>query len=98
MGGDTQAVCARLLAGLDEDILEYICGMLDGDEEPEEMEAAVADFLLSCEYCSSEEAALAKCKEVFAELGVNKKAVDGASPLIGHQTRSAPPIAADILR
>ena len=79
--GDTAAVCARILSGLDEDILEYICGMLDGDEEPEEMEAAVSDFLLSCEYCSSEEAALAKCKELFAELGVNKKVVDVSDSL-----------------
>ena len=79
--GDTAAVCALILSGLDEDILEYICGMLDGDEEPEEMEAAVSDFLLSCEYCSSEEAALAKCKELFAELGVNKKVVDVSDSL-----------------
>ena len=31
MGGDARTVCNRLLAGLDEDILEYIVGMLESD-------------------------------------------------------------------
>ena len=65
---------AIALAGLDEDILEYIVGMLEGDEEPEEMEAAVADFLLSCEHRSTGGGA-GQVYELFAEIGV-KKAVD----------------------
>eukprot|EP00315_Gephyrocapsa_oceanica_P024718 CAMPEP_0185468454 /NCGR_PEP_ID=MMETSP1365-20130426/97738_1 /TAXON_ID=38817 /ORGANISM="Gephyrocapsa oceanica, Strain RCC1303" /LENGTH=897 /DNA_ID=CAMNT_0028075193 /DNA_START=42 /DNA_END=2736 /DNA_ORIENTATION=- len=65
--------CARdtastLLAGLDEDVLEYLVTMLEGDEEQEAMEATVAEFLLSTEHVATEEEATAKCRELFAAL------------------------------
>ena len=35
---------STLLAGLDEDVLDYLVTMLEGDEEQEAMEATVAEF------------------------------------------------------
>ena len=60
--------CTELLQGLDEDILEYLIAMLEGDEDQETMEVAVAEFLLSCEHCATEDEATTKCRELFAAL------------------------------
>uniref|UniRef100_A0A7S3TIU4 ABC transporter domain-containing protein n=1 Tax=Emiliania huxleyi TaxID=2903 RepID=A0A7S3TIU4_EMIHU len=59
---------STLLAGLDEDVLDYLVTMLEGDEEQEAMEATVAEFLLSTEHVATEEEATAKCRELFAAL------------------------------
>ena len=75
MAVDAREACARLLAGLDEDILDYIVGTLEGDEELEEMQEAVTAFLISCEHCADEGSAIAKCTELFGELGLT-----GAAP------------------
>lgn len=65
---DPREACTSLLNGLDEDILEYVIGMLEGDEDQETMEAAVADFLISCDHCATEDEATAKCRELFDAL------------------------------
>ena len=69
MPEDARAACGRLLDGLDEDIMDYIVNMLEGDEDKDEMRDAVVQFLVSCECCPDDDAALAKCTELFAALG-----------------------------
>ena len=73
---DPREACSTLLSGLDEDILEYVIGMLEGDEDQETMEAAVAEFLLSCDHCATEDEAVAKCTELFAALKSSALAVE----------------------
>ena len=73
---DAREACSSLLAGLDEDILEYVIQMLEGDEDQETMEEAVKDFLLSCEHCATEDEAVTKCTELFASLKSSALAVE----------------------
>ena len=65
---EAREACNAHLSGLDEDILEYVIGMLEGDEDQETMTTAVSDFLLSTEYCASEDEAMAKVTDLFAAL------------------------------
>ena len=68
MAGDVRSVCAEKLSGLDEDIFSYVVDMLEGDEDDAEKAEALAGFLLSCEFCSSEEEATVKCTELLKAL------------------------------
>ena len=65
---EAQEACNKLLVELDEDIREYIIGMLEGDESEEEMKEAISEFLLSTGDCADEDAATAKVTELFASL------------------------------
>ena len=69
-----RTACDRVLAGLDEDIFNYIVDMLEGDEERDEMQEAISDFLLSCEYVGTEDEAAGKCSELFVAMGSSWKA------------------------
>ena len=88
-------MCNKLLSGLDEDVLEYVVGMLEGDEEQEEIEGPLADFLMSCEHCGTEEEAAAKCAEIFAALNIGgsssaaKDVSDAAPKLLASKTSMA---------
>jgi len=73
---DVRATCTEKLAGLDEDILDYIISMLEGDETEDEKSEAISSFLLSCEHCSSDEEAAAKCADLLAALKPPLSAVD----------------------
>ena len=70
MGSNDSArdICSALLAELDDDIREYIISMLEGDEDQDEKEEAVYDFLLSTGLSPDEDAATAKCRELFAAI------------------------------
>jgi ATP-binding cassette subfamily F protein 3 len=57
--------CTALLPGLDPDIFDYIVGILDDETlDAEEMQETVAGFLLSAEFCDSEEEAATKAGEL----------------------------------
>jgi hypothetical protein len=53
------AACTELLAGLDPDILDYIVGILEDadNDDSEETKEIIAGFLVSSEFCDSEEEA-----------------------------------------
>ena len=65
---EAREACNKLLVELEEDIREYIIGMLEGDETEEEMKEAISEFLLSTGDCADEDAATAKVTELFASL------------------------------
>lgn len=65
---DVRATCVAALKGLDDDILEYVIGMLEGDEDEDEKREALEGFLVSCEHCSTEDEAAAKTKELLTAL------------------------------
>lgn len=65
---DAREACSTVLAGLDEDVLEYVVGMLEGDEDQETMEALVAEMLLSNDHVATEDEATTKCRALFAAL------------------------------
>ncbi|KAJ8608392.1 hypothetical protein CTAYLR_008157 [Chrysophaeum taylorii] len=66
------AVFAEVLAGLDEELVEYISGLVEDAEDDEVMEQ-VAEFLLSAEYCADEAAAASKVSELWRALGRDQK-------------------------
>ena len=65
---DVRATCVAKLSGLDEDVLEYVIGMLEGDESDDDKSEALSSFLISCEHCATEEQATATCSELMAAL------------------------------
>ena len=65
---DSPAVCAEVLAGLDEDIMEYVVGMLEDSIDEDEMGEQVSEFLLSSDFVEDEADAEAKSKALFAAL------------------------------
>ena len=65
---DVRATCVAKLKGLDEDVLEYVIGMLEGDESDDDKSEALSSFLISCEHCATEEQATATCSELMAAL------------------------------
>mmetsp|Transcript_23999 Transcript_23999/g.43001 ORF Transcript_23999/g.43001 Transcript_23999/m.43001 type:complete len:782 (-) Transcript_23999:30-2375(-) len=68
--------CSALLPGLEPDIFDYIVGILDDAvsdndrdmDADEETAESIAGFLLSAEYCETEEDAAAKARELLARL------------------------------
>ena len=60
--------------------MEYIIGMLEGDEEEQDMREAVHAFILSCGLCATEGAATAKVGELFSSLrSTSDERADNAS-------------------
>jgi ATP-binding cassette subfamily F protein 3 len=63
------AVVERVLAGLDEDLLEYVTGLCEDADDDAELAEAVAAFCLSSELCEEEDEAAAKAQELLEALG-----------------------------
>ena len=65
------AACKELLTGLDPDILDYIIGILEDEDndDDEETTETIAGFLVSSEFCEVEEEATAKAASILAKLG-----------------------------
>jgi len=65
------AACTELLAGLDPDILDYIVGILEDadNDDSEETKEIIAGFLVSSEFCDSEEEATTKASSILTKLG-----------------------------
>ena len=63
------AACSALLPDLDPDIFDYIIGILEDDETDEEdAEEMISNFLLSAEYCDTDEEAAALAGKILARL------------------------------
>ena len=60
--------CNAELSGLDPDIFDYIVGVLE-DETDEQTAETIEAFLLSCEFCDSEEEAAKKTASLLVRLG-----------------------------
>ena len=63
------AVVERVLAGLDEDLLEYVTGLCEDTDDDGDLAEAVAAFCLSSELCEDEDDAEAKAQELLEALG-----------------------------
>ena len=63
------AVVERVLAGLDEDLLEYVTGLCEDTDDDGDLAEAVAAFCLSSELCEEEDEAEAKAQELLNALG-----------------------------
>jgi hypothetical protein len=63
------AVVERVLAGLDEDLLEYVTGLCEDTDDDGDLAEAVAAFCLSSELCEEEDDAEAKAQELLEALG-----------------------------
>ena len=63
------AVVERVLAGLDEDLLEYVAGLCEDTDDDGDLAEAVAAFCLSSELCEEEDDAEAKAQELLKALG-----------------------------
>ncbi|KAH8043652.1 ATPase [Aureococcus anophagefferens] len=73
------AIVASVLAGLDEDLQEYIVGLCDDTDDDDDLKEAVAAFVLSSELVEEEDAAEAKAAELLEALGRGKPKVDEAA-------------------
>lgn len=69
---DVGATCAEVLAGLDEDVLEYLVGTAAPDGtleiEQEDFEELVVPMLVEADFCEDDDAAQAKFAELWAKL------------------------------
>jgi ATP-binding cassette subfamily F protein 3 len=93
--------CTALFPDLDPDILEYIVGLLEDDSETmdaEEMAETIAGFLLSADFCATDEEAAAKTSELFARLGSGDKAAKAPARPAPSKARKKPPAAAPKLK
>ena len=70
------AIVERVLAGLDEDLMEYVVGLTEDTEDDDDLKEAVAAFVLSSELCEDEEAAEAKADELISALGRGQPKVE----------------------
>lgn len=78
---DVRAITADKLAGLDEDILDYIVGTIEDPDTPkDEAQEAVREFLLSTGFVETEEAAEARVAELFAALGGGAEPAPAEAP------------------
>jgi ATP-binding cassette subfamily F protein 3 len=68
---DVNAVCSELLKDLDEDIFDYIVGILEDvdAEDTDDTTEMISGLLSSAEYCASEEDASELAKELLSRLG-----------------------------
>ena len=71
---DVKGVCSELLPDLDEDIFDYIVGILEdvdfgASEDTEDTAEMIAGLLSSADYCDSEEAAADLAKKLLTNLG-----------------------------
>ena len=67
------AVVERVLAGLDEDLLEYVTGLCEDTDDDADLAEAVAAFCLSSELCEEEDDAEAKAQELLKALGTRRR-------------------------
>jgi ATP-binding cassette subfamily F protein 3 len=71
----TLAACTRLLPNLDPDVFSYIVGILEDDSDTmdaEDMAETIKGFLLSAEFCETDDEAEAKAGELLlARLGAS---------------------------
>ena len=76
------AVVERVLAGLDEDLLEYVAGLCEDTDDDGDLAEAVAAFCLSSELCEDEDDAEAKAQELLKALGrgASKPVVEAPKP------------------
>ena len=76
------AVVERVLAGLDEDLLEYVTGLCEDTDDDADLAEAVAAFCLSSELCEDEDDAEAKAQELLKALGrgASKPVVEAPKP------------------
>ena len=78
---DVRAITADKLAGLDDDILDYIVGTIEDPDTPkDEAQEAVREFLLSTGFVETEEAAEARVAELFAALGGGAEPAPAEAP------------------
>jgi ATP-binding cassette subfamily F protein 3 len=75
---DVNAVCSDLLKDLDEDIFDYIVGILEdvdfgAAEDTEDTAEMISGLLSSAEYCASEEDASDLAKKLLSRLGSGGK-------------------------
>jgi ATP-binding cassette subfamily F protein 3 len=74
-----RSACSSLLAGIDEDVMEYIVEMfINGDDMGEPLVEALKEFILSYEFCPDEESSEAKARELVAAIIPPAGAVGGA--------------------
>ena len=81
---DVQAVCAVVLDGLDEDVIEYIAGSAAPDGalelEREDLEDLVVPMLVDAEFSEDDDAAAAKFTELWAALTGGSGGGEAAEP------------------
>jgi len=75
MTSSARDVCTELLPNLEEDIFEYIVGVLEefesgpkDDDDKEENASMISNFLMSAEYIEDEDEALVKAKELLSRV------------------------------
>ena len=67
----------HLPSGLDDDILDYIVSMMEGDEDTSEKQEALEGFLVSCGVVETEDEATEQCRKLLAALApVTAQVVD----------------------
>ncbi|KAJ1455869.1 P-loop containing nucleoside triphosphate hydrolase protein [Pelagophyceae sp. CCMP2097] len=76
----SQAVCERVLAGLDEDLVPYVAGLLDDAEDMMDVVEQVSEFLISGGVCDDEAEAAKKTQELLEALGKWRVAGPPAPP------------------
>jgi ATP-binding cassette subfamily F protein 3 len=71
--------CSLLLAGIDEDVMEYIVEMfINGDDTGESLVQALKEFILSYEFCADEASSEAKARALVAAISPSAEAAGGA--------------------
>lgn len=74
-----RSACNLLLAGIDEDVKEYIVEMfINGDDSGESLVEALKEFILSYEFCADAESSEAKARELMAAISPSSNAAGGA--------------------
>ena len=74
------AACQKLLPGLDDDIFEYLVGLLSEEiDDVEETTETIAQFLVGAEFCDDEEVAQATAKGLLEELLVGNDNDDSSA-------------------
>ena len=74
------AIVERVLAGLDEDLMEYVQGLVEDTEDDEELAEAIAGFCLSSGLIDEDDEAEAKAKELLEALGRGAAAPPAPAP------------------
>ena len=81
---DVKGVCTELLPDLDEDIFDYIVGILEDvdfgeSDDTEDTAEMISGLLSSAEYCTSDEDATDLAKKILSKLG-NSSSGDSSKP------------------
>ena len=84
------AVVEIVLAGLDEDLLEYVTGLCEDTDDDGDLAEAAAAFCLSSELCEDEDDAEAKAQELLKALGRGaSKPCCGGEAAVAQGTKTA---------